>query len=52
LAQKSHVKLPNHLTHYQPTTSAWHVSYLQSAILDIEIKKSPGIGWGFLHLSH
>jgi hypothetical protein len=37
-AQKSHVKSQNHLTHYQPTTSAWHVSYPQPAILYIEIK--------------
>jgi hypothetical protein len=34
-AQKSHVKPPNHLTHCQPTTSAWHFSYSQPAILDI-----------------
>jgi hypothetical protein len=25
-AEKSLVKPRNHLTHYQPTTSAWHVS--------------------------
>jgi hypothetical protein len=34
-AQKSHVKPPNHLTHYPAITSAWHVSSAQSAILDI-----------------
>jgi hypothetical protein len=34
-AQKLHVKPPNHLTRSKPTTSAWHVSYLQPAILDI-----------------
>ncbi len=39
-AQKSHVKPSNHLTHYQPTTSVWHFSYSQPAILDIEIKTS------------
>ena len=32
-AQKSHVKPLNHLTHSQPTTSAWHFSYPPSAII-------------------
>jgi hypothetical protein len=34
-AQKSHVKPQNYLTHYQSTTSTWHFSYVQPAILDI-----------------
>jgi hypothetical protein len=34
-AQKTHVKPQNHLTHYQPTTSAWRISYTPTAILDI-----------------
>jgi hypothetical protein len=34
-AQKSRVKFQNHLNHYRPTTSAWHFSFIQSAILDI-----------------
>jgi hypothetical protein len=34
-AQKSHVKPQNHLTHYPTATSAWHVSYPQTVILDI-----------------
>jgi len=38
-AQKSHVKPLTHLTPYQTTTSTWHFSYAQPAILDIEIKK-------------
>jgi hypothetical protein len=43
-AQNSHVKPLNHLTHYHPTTSAWHFSYAQPAILDIETKtrEAPG----------
>ena len=43
-AQKSHVKPRNHLTLYHPTISVWHVSYIQTAILDIyRSKKGPGI---------
>jgi hypothetical protein len=38
-AHKSHVKPQNRLTHGAPTTSVWHVSYLETAILNIEIKK-------------
>jgi hypothetical protein len=34
-AQKSHVKPQNHLNPYHPTTSTWHFSYTQPAILDI-----------------
>jgi large-conductance mechanosensitive channel len=34
-AQKSHVKSKKHLTHCHTTTSAWHFSYPQPAILDI-----------------
>jgi hypothetical protein len=34
-AQKSHVMPQNHLTHFQSTTSAWHVSYPKPAILNI-----------------
>ena len=34
-AQKSHVKPPNHLTLYQPTTSEWRISSAPTAILDI-----------------
>src|SRR6266702_4630412 len=34
-AQKTHVKPPLQLTLYFTITSTWHVSYLQSAILDI-----------------
>ena len=34
----SHVKPPNHLTHYQSTTSTWRISSTQLAILDIELK--------------
>src|ERR1700730_12317737 len=34
-AQKSLVKPRNHLTSYHPTTSAWHVSYVPFAIMDI-----------------
>jgi len=34
-AQKTHVKPPNHLIHYHPTTSTWHFSYTQTGILDI-----------------
>ena len=34
-AQKTHVKPPNQLKPYHPTTSAWHFSYAQPAILDI-----------------
>jgi hypothetical protein len=37
-AQKSHVKPQNPLTHYPTTTSEWHFSYPQTAILDIEEK--------------
>jgi hypothetical protein len=37
-AQKSHVKPKNHLSQYRTTTSEWHFSYAQTAILDIEIK--------------
>src|SRR5260370_38065158 len=37
-AQKSHVKSLNPLTAYKSITSAWHFSYAQTAILDIEIK--------------
>jgi hypothetical protein len=36
--QKSHVKPQNHLNHCHTATSAWHFSYTQTAILDIEIK--------------
>jgi hypothetical protein len=39
-AQKSHVKPLNHLTHCHSTTSAWHVSYAQPAILDIDRKQA------------
>ena len=35
-AQKQRVKPRNHLTHYPPTTSAWHLSYAQSAIIKTE----------------
>jgi hypothetical protein len=38
-AQKAHVKPPNDLTHYHTTTSAWHVSYIQPVILDIDQNK-------------
>jgi hypothetical protein len=41
-AQKSHVKPQNHLTRYTATTSVWHFSYLQSAILKQDRKKAPG----------
>jgi hypothetical protein len=34
-AQKSHVKSQNRLTNYNPTTSAWHFSFTQTATLDI-----------------
>jgi hypothetical protein len=37
-AQKSHVKPQNHVTHSLPTTSEWHFSYAQPAILDIDRK--------------
>jgi hypothetical protein len=37
-AQKSHVKPPNHLNLSKHKTSAWHVSFVQSAILDIDRK--------------
>jgi hypothetical protein len=45
-AQKSHVKPPNHLTHYPTTTSTWHFSSPQTAILDIEIKNKQA-PWGY-----
>jgi hypothetical protein len=38
-AQKTHVKPRNNLTHSQPTTSIWHFSYAQLAILDTQIEK-------------
>ena len=42
-AQKSLVKSPNSLTHYQSTTSAWRISSTPTAILDIDQKTpSPG----------
>ena len=34
-AQKSHVKPQNYPTHLESSTSAWHFSYAQTAILDI-----------------
>jgi hypothetical protein len=34
-AQETLVKPQNHLNHYHPTTSIWHFSYTQSAILNI-----------------
>jgi hypothetical protein len=34
-AQKTNAKPLIHLTRYHPTTSAWHFSYIQSAILNI-----------------
>jgi hypothetical protein len=37
-AQKSHVKSQNHLNLYVTTTSEWHFSSVEIAILDIEIK--------------
>jgi hypothetical protein len=37
-AQKIACQAPDHLSHYQTTTSEWHFSYAQTAILDIEIK--------------
>jgi len=50
-AQKSHVKPQNHLTPSPPATSAWHVSYTQPAILDIDQKQaSPGYPPGLTHL--
>jgi hypothetical protein len=39
-AQKSHVKPPNHLTLASSTTSAWHFSYIQPAIIEIGIKEA------------
>jgi hypothetical protein len=39
LAQKSHVKPRNHLTHSPSTISTWRISYHQTAILVIGIKK-------------
>jgi hypothetical protein len=44
LARKSHVKPQNCLTPYPPSTSVWHVSYAQTAILDIELKNSRKTG--------
>ena len=38
-AQKTHVKPQNHLSHSQSTTSAWHFSYTQPAILKIGVKR-------------
>jgi hypothetical protein len=38
-AQKTHVKSQNHLTIDQSARSAWRISYVQTAILDIEIEK-------------
>jgi hypothetical protein len=46
-AQKSHVKPPNHLNLTNKTRSNLKISYLQTAIMNIEIKKEaspPGIG--------
>ncbi len=52
-AQESHVKPQNKLTHYQPTISAWHFSYTQPGILDIEIKKTAWPrGFKLLGLTH
>jgi hypothetical protein len=44
-APKTHVKSINHLTHYQSTISEWRMSYLQTAILNIENKtrKAPDL---------
>jgi hypothetical protein len=47
LTQKSHVKSQNHLTNSTPTTSIWHFSYTQPAIIKLEIKKAPGQNRGF-----
>jgi hypothetical protein len=38
---KNLVKPPNHLTQSKQTTSKWHISFTQSAKLDIEIKTAP-----------
>ena len=40
-AQKAHVKPPNDLSASNKRRSSWHVSSLQTAILDIQIKKAP-----------
>jgi len=39
-AQKTHVKSLIHLTPCHPMTSYWHVSYVQSAIPDIDQNKA------------
>jgi hypothetical protein len=36
------VKPPNHLTYRNKTTSSWHTSFAQTAIMETEIKESPG----------
>src|SRR5260370_9718709 len=41
----SHVKSQNHLTTYKSTTSEWRFSYIQTAILDIELKIAPEPGF-------
>ena len=46
----SHVKPHNPLNHYQATTSAWHVSYLQSGILKTDEKEGPGIPPGLFSI--
>src|SRR5580658_826301 len=46
----SRVKPQKHLTHCQPTTSTWHVSYVQSAILNRVVRETSGDA-GRFHLS-
>jgi hypothetical protein len=45
-----HVKPPKRPTSYNTTTSAWRISSIPIAILDIEIKwsfENPSHSWGF-----
>jgi hypothetical protein len=39
-AQKTHVKSLNHLNHLDATTSEWHFSYAETAILEHRDQKS------------
>jgi hypothetical protein len=44
-AQKSYVKPSSHISLYKSTISAWRIRHTQSAIMNIEIKKSGKAPW-------